>query len=98
MPSSDPQICVVTGAAGGIGLATTNVLRNNDWTVVGLDRQADAGMSKGCQGHREGGQRRRQSYPVGHEKRRVPECLGVPGHGQPLVRVFRYRLRGEPER
>src|SRR5438067_2341441 len=42
MPSSDPQICVVTGAAGSIVLATTNLLRNYGWTVVGLDRQADA--------------------------------------------------------
>jgi NAD(P)-dependent dehydrogenase (short-subunit alcohol dehydrogenase family) len=44
MPSNDSRVCVVTGAAGGIGLATTTVLRNDGWTVVGLDRQTNPGM------------------------------------------------------
>ncbi|GAA3152352.1 SDR family NAD(P)-dependent oxidoreductase [Kribbella aluminosa] len=44
MPSTDSRVCVVTGAAGGIGLATTTVLRNDGWTVVGLDRQANPDM------------------------------------------------------
>jgi len=39
MSSTDPRICVVTGAAGGIGLATANALRADGWTVIGLDRQ-----------------------------------------------------------
>jgi 3-oxoacyl-[acyl-carrier protein] reductase len=47
MPSTDSRVCVVTGAAGGIGLATTTVLRNDGWTVIGLDREAnpDTGLA-----------------------------------------------------
>lgn len=48
MPSTDPRICVVTGAAGGIGLATATVLRNEGWTVVGLDRETDAAADIGA--------------------------------------------------
>jgi 3-oxoacyl-[acyl-carrier protein] reductase len=41
MPSTDSRICVVTGAAGGIGFATATFLRNDGWTVIGLDRASD---------------------------------------------------------
>ncbi|MGC0367463.1 NAD(P)-dependent dehydrogenase (short-subunit alcohol dehydrogenase family) [Rhodococcus sp. 27YEA15] len=41
MSSTDSRVCVVTGAAGGIGLATANALRTEGWTVIGLDRQAN---------------------------------------------------------
>lgn len=32
------RLAVVTGAASGIGSATCQLLRNRDWTVVGLDK------------------------------------------------------------
>ena len=39
------QFCIVTGAASGIGLATSKLLSSNGATVLGLDRSDDAGTS-----------------------------------------------------
>jgi len=36
------KTCIVTGAASGIGLATTRVLIEQGWRVAGCDRDADA--------------------------------------------------------
>ena len=36
------KTCIVTGAASGIGLATTRVLLEQGWRVAGCDRDADA--------------------------------------------------------
>ena len=41
----DGQFCIVTGAASGIGLATSKLLSSNGATVLGLDRSDDAGTS-----------------------------------------------------
>lgn len=35
-------VCLLTGASGGIGKATARFLREQGWTVVGLDLKADA--------------------------------------------------------
>ena len=37
------QVCLVTGASGGIGKATVGLLREQGWSVLGLDLEADAG-------------------------------------------------------
>ena len=39
------QFCIVTGAASGIGLATSKLLSSNGATVLGLDRSDNAGTS-----------------------------------------------------
>jgi 3-oxoacyl-[acyl-carrier protein] reductase len=36
-----PNICLVTGAYGGIGKATAELLRQEGWSVVGVDVQPD---------------------------------------------------------
>ena len=41
----DGQFCIVTGAASGIGLATSKLLSSNGATVLGLDRSDNAGTS-----------------------------------------------------
>jgi NAD(P)-dependent dehydrogenase (short-subunit alcohol dehydrogenase family) len=41
----DGQFCIVTGAASGIGLATSKLLSSNGATVLGLDRSDNAGAS-----------------------------------------------------
>jgi 3-oxoacyl-[acyl-carrier protein] reductase len=43
MSAKDQHVCVVTGAAGGIGNATVAALSDQGWTVVALDRVTDAG-------------------------------------------------------
>jgi NAD(P)-dependent dehydrogenase (short-subunit alcohol dehydrogenase family) len=41
MTGNSERVCVVTGAAGGIGRATVSALADDGWTVVGLDRATD---------------------------------------------------------
>ena len=44
---TSPNICLVTGAYGGIGKATADLLRNEDWTVIGVEPHARPGQRRG---------------------------------------------------
>ena len=38
---TSPNICLVTGAYGGIGKATAELLRQEGWSVIGVDVRPD---------------------------------------------------------
>jgi 3-oxoacyl-[acyl-carrier protein] reductase len=41
MTDAETRVCVLTGAAGGIGRATHAALKKDGWSVVAVDRQTD---------------------------------------------------------
>lgn len=45
MTNAENRVCVLTGAAGGIGRATYTALEKDGWSVIAVDRQADDELS-----------------------------------------------------
>ncbi len=45
MTNVETRVCVLTGAAGGIGRATYTALEKDGWSVIAVDRQADDELS-----------------------------------------------------
>ena len=58
---------------------------------------SDSQRRRRARGHGQRGQRRQQLGAVGHQQAGIPQFLGAPRRGQPLIVILRRRQHGEPE-